>query len=168
MFVFTAASNYKDKCFTLPPTPTHHPAVPLRKERQKDQRPDAPTRSIKSARRQHTAPRPSTSASVSPVPSQPVLIPAAGGEQPDWYPDGEEERTPGGGTQELVVGHSCKVVRLNSAQMVIPELTQPPPNMVGGCPLNLRHYPRRSFDKDHHELATVVLNLPQGDSIQSK
>ena len=57
----------------------------------------------------------------------------------DQFPSSEEETTPGGGIKELVVGHVRKIVRLNNAQLVIPDLAPTPPNIVAGCSLNSIH-----------------------------
>ena len=56
----------------------------------------------------------------------------ANAKEADQLPSSEEERTPGGGTKELV-GHCYKIVRLNDAQLVVPTLAPTPPNMVAGC-----------------------------------
>ena len=130
---FLAVCQYHQCDFQLPNPPP--PEVTQCEERQVEPWPNAPTRSTTSAERLHAAPRP-TSLPVSSVPSQPILIQAAEEEEPDWFPDGQEERTPGGVTQELV-GHPCKVTRLKNAQMVTPDLTSPPLNVVGGISLNL-------------------------------
>ena len=50
-------------------------------------------------------------------------------EEAAQLPTSEEEKTPGGGTKELV-GHCYKIVHLNDAQLVIPDLAPTPPNMV--------------------------------------
>ena len=45
----------------------------------------------------------------------------------------EEERTPGGGGTKELVGHHYKIVHLNDAQLLVPDLAPIPPNMVAGC-----------------------------------
>ena len=52
----------------------------------------------------------------------------------DLFPfNAEEEQTPGGGETELVAHHS-KVIHLNDAQLVVPNLTPLPyDDIVTGC-----------------------------------
>ena len=57
-------------------------------------------------------------------------------EEATQLPRSEEEKTPGGETKELV-GHCYKVVHLNVAQLVVPNLAPIPPNMVVGCCLDI-------------------------------
>ena len=81
----------------------------------------------------------------------------ANNEEADQLPSSEEERTPsGGGTKQELVGYCYKIVRLNDAQLVIPQLAPTPPNMVAGCcryGMDIVGSQRKSFDNDGCESA---------------
>ena len=54
----------------------------------------------------------------------------ANAEEADQLSSSEEEWTPGGGGTKELVGHCYNIVRLNDAQLVVPDLAPTHPNMV--------------------------------------
>ena len=79
-------------------------------------------------------------------------------EEADQLPSSEEERTPGGGMKQELVGHCYKTVRLNDAQLVVPQLAPTPPklNMVAGCcrcGMDIVGSQRKRLDNDRCESA---------------
>ena len=90
------------------------------------------------------------------VPPQHTTLGAQDGgddSEEEWFPSSEEERTPEGGRREFI-GHAYKSAGVNNGEMVTPDMTPPPLNMVGGH-LALQCY-RRQFSDNVHDRHTPM------------
>lgn len=117
------------------------------------------TRSAALSRESHSFTRPN---SLSVSPWQPAAIPDAYWEEEDGIQSSEEERTLEGGRREFV-GHTYRSPRLNNGEIVTPEKSSPPQNMIVGYSFPLEPY-RRQFSENNRRQILLPYEEPPTDA----